>query len=656
MISTIIDVERLLTAETIVIPYYRNIKSRRSDKYELASERRLVIPGYQREIRWNTNNIQVLVDDLLNEEKFLGIILLNSEDDDTYNIIDGQQRITVLMMLITALGIRKKTKILNPCKFDNESIPGFMDALSHDFYSDDSKKKNLFKKKDRLHQYEKFINLWNYTKSVIDSIDESKLNEFEDNLLGSYLNIIVQRTEDKKKDKRICVDYFIDINNKNVRLDYIDILKAYAFKDNFDVIISKWISIQDKCNANSKKVYYPMESMLLHYVLCTVNGRLGNGVKSLTDDFKLGKQAKIHDITYEAGTNIEEIIPTGDYYAGMMDTLCSFNEFIKIVLAEKASYGEKFEGYFSAIDGVLNDEFKNNAFSIINGILRSSDIVPKLLLMKYYIFVICNKEATISDYKLIYPIGLLSTFFSSGKGDLKNRKEFSALVLSPNWVSSLNKKAYAKINKSPANLVFNKEIKYCGVYTESSGQYLARRLHSLLYSVSVDKEINYHPDAFRSFCASVDYNDEHFLINQSYVIDYQIGKKPCKYYYEEKIKSVDSHLSNYLIMLRKVNEKLGNKNIKDKIYIIDKYLSQGKKVFQDKLSEIKYEAMKEAFLLGECPSQNEIKKCKTEEEANELYKLYFTEHFTEEYQKYNSILIDKLSELEKNGLKYKKDI
>lgn len=39
-----------------------------------------------------------------------------------------------------------------------------------------------------------------------------------------------------------------------------------------------------------------MESMLLHYMLCAVNNSLNYGVKTLSDQLKLGKKQKLMNL------------------------------------------------------------------------------------------------------------------------------------------------------------------------------------------------------------------------------------------------------------------------------------------------------------------------------------------------------------------------
>jgi len=75
------------------------------------------IPKYQREYIWGKYNWELLFDDILNNEKehFLGsIICINNKDDaldvDRLELIDGQQRMTTLSILISALYVHLKEK------------------------------------------------------------------------------------------------------------------------------------------------------------------------------------------------------------------------------------------------------------------------------------------------------------------------------------------------------------------------------------------------------------------------------------------------------------------------------------------------------------------------------------------------------------------
>ena len=60
----------------------------------LEADRKYSIPAFQREVRWDDNNLKMLLYDLSRSSKFLGNIILTIKSDHTCEIIDGQQRIT----------------------------------------------------------------------------------------------------------------------------------------------------------------------------------------------------------------------------------------------------------------------------------------------------------------------------------------------------------------------------------------------------------------------------------------------------------------------------------------------------------------------------------------------------------------------------------
>lgn len=72
----------------------------------LEADRKYSIPAFQREVRWDDNNLKMLLYDLSRSSKFLGNIILTIKSDHTCEIIDGQQRTTVLMLIVSC--IKKK--------------------------------------------------------------------------------------------------------------------------------------------------------------------------------------------------------------------------------------------------------------------------------------------------------------------------------------------------------------------------------------------------------------------------------------------------------------------------------------------------------------------------------------------------------------------
>lgn len=122
----------------------------------LEADRKYSIPAFQREVRWDDNNLKMLLYDLSRSSKFLGNIILTIKSDHTCEIIDGQQRTTVLMLIVSCIKKKFGTKISTPdlCPLRNEGFTGFQTLLEKAFdqeaITSDDWQKTLYDKSIRL--------------------------------------------------------------------------------------------------------------------------------------------------------------------------------------------------------------------------------------------------------------------------------------------------------------------------------------------------------------------------------------------------------------------------------------------------------------------------------------------------------------------------
>ena len=135
----------------------------------LEADRKYSIPAFQREVRWDDNNLKMLLYDLSRSSKFLGNIILTIKSDHTCEIIDGQQRTTVLMLIVSCIKKKFGIKISTPdlCPLRNEGFTGFQTLLEKAFdqeaiTSDDW---NAILKSDDYHQLPRIQKLWNTISS-----------------------------------------------------------------------------------------------------------------------------------------------------------------------------------------------------------------------------------------------------------------------------------------------------------------------------------------------------------------------------------------------------------------------------------------------------------------------------------------------------------
>jgi len=199
----------------------------------LEADRKYSIPAFQREVRWDDNNLKMLLYDLSRSSKFLGNIILTIKSDHTCEIIDGQQRTTVLMLIVSCIKKKFGTKISTPdlCPLRNEGFTGFQTLLEKAFdqeaiTSDDW---NAILKSDDYLQLPRIQKLWNTISSSELLADRHKAQGLLDNLCKSEFNIIASYSNDVNTS----IQYFLDVNLKGIRLDTEDIFKGYEFKVNY---------------------------------------------------------------------------------------------------------------------------------------------------------------------------------------------------------------------------------------------------------------------------------------------------------------------------------------------------------------------------------------------------------------------------------------
>ena len=72
---------------------------------------RYIVPIYQRTMLGAVNGIEQLIEDIdssigdSNKNYFLGNLIVNQRDNNVYEVIDGQQRLTTLFLLESYLGM-----------------------------------------------------------------------------------------------------------------------------------------------------------------------------------------------------------------------------------------------------------------------------------------------------------------------------------------------------------------------------------------------------------------------------------------------------------------------------------------------------------------------------------------------------------------------
>lgn len=231
-----------------------------SELFPIEGKMKYIIPDYQRGYSWNTDNIEELFNDILNEDEkyYIGNLLVTSDSDndsddssgEEFSVVDGQQRLTTIALFFLAiyenLGEKQKEE----------------DADLDDIYSlksDIKRKLELREGQPRLQLLERDAEVFNNYLGVLHKRSRAK---YGNRAFAKRYKFITELVDDKFKtfdelkefyDKlnsllllRIKMNDLVDaftvfssLNAKGLPLTLIDLLKSDFIKATVGKIESK---------------------------------------------------------------------------------------------------------------------------------------------------------------------------------------------------------------------------------------------------------------------------------------------------------------------------------------------------------------------------------------------------------------------------------
>lgn len=190
----------------------------------------LSIPPYQRPYSWKRENIEELIESIKNfreidlnnnpdSKLFLGTVLIHKKEADSYDVIDGQQRITSLTLLLGVLFNQikeelRKNRIEEGRRQEIEDL--LEDRIKNAIYS--NKRKGIF----RLRPLEEDNNSFEFNmKKLLSNEDnsfsyetvitkiEKKSSRFEKNII--YLHKYLEEYYTELIESKSKVEFYIDV-------------------------------------------------------------------------------------------------------------------------------------------------------------------------------------------------------------------------------------------------------------------------------------------------------------------------------------------------------------------------------------------------------------------------------------------------------------
>lgn len=585
LLGIIAPLRKLLsnTNETINVQVEGSMKGVLS----LQEDRQYIIPDFQREIRWEKENLSQLVEDIKSGPKYLGNIILTQKlNENKFLIIDGQQRITVLTLILACLKKLHNGQIgaISTCKLSIESFLGFETILERGFPDKNSLPAEILQS-DKLHQIDKYYELWSQIK-VIDCIANSHAaRKFVENLGESDINIILNRSDNAT----VGIRYFIDVNLKGKQLDTEDIFKGYLFRNDLNKSIrNEWYKFKTNVSRieATKKMDYPLLKLLEHYFYCDLYTNSKFKGLDFGEEFLLKNEFKTHEefpVKFRAQTHLIEVINDNAY---MLSSLRKLNDVIEIMLnvVENDSINNVFTSLFRCIPKVNGPtRIDSNELKIIHNfigkVLRDNKVLPKALVMKYILTVLHNPEAKAKEeYRKIYGAYLLSVLFIIFENK-KSKDVFIGVLKASNynWYAEIitQIESYFEPNK----ITNSKILAQYKLGTNEDAEDYRFRCKSLatiynFFKISNDKVIiSENLETVRRFITDdIEFTTEHFIISNNKQRSMKIICDEREYKYEHSKEFFSKYMNslfNFIFVSSELNKSLANNWLPQKIHLIN---------------------------------------------------------------------------------------
>ncbi|MGG0465249.1 DUF262 domain-containing protein [Priestia aryabhattai] len=270
-----------------------------------ASDKKYIVPRFQREYSWTADELNELWKDILINigikdgsftvsEYFIGsLVLVGGHTSTQYEIVDGQQRLTSITILLSALvetyseiGAEKFAKgcytYVEGTDSDYTEFFRLENERSSDFIKraiQNKKKETLTpsttEEKNLIHAYDFFRKKLKDTSLIKDINEFLKLsNEINTDTYITYLNIIREQVLQLKtiyitvSDKDEAYNIFETLNAKGLDLSIVDLIKNQIFKvlkdqHPTDYAKNEWKKIQ--FNLNERHHQTDLNTFFRHY-------------------------------------------------------------------------------------------------------------------------------------------------------------------------------------------------------------------------------------------------------------------------------------------------------------------------------------------------------------------------------------------------------
>ncbi len=237
------------------------------------------IPDYQRPYQWTEKNCEKLLDDLFSSYEYykesgyfcgsLVLIVINTDSEtnaETYDIVDGQQRLSTFILLAKVLATLYDKDLNTTSRELLEKSLGDIDGEKRERLHFNAMGLNA--KDDFVYALEHFNdsqasknknNKNNYLKNAIclkNYLKEKEIEDINDFIKWLYFKVVFIKTTCPNVSMALRI--FSVLNARGLPLHAIDVfkvelLKKLANKKDQEEFVSRWSALHQKCSGNESK-------------------------------------------------------------------------------------------------------------------------------------------------------------------------------------------------------------------------------------------------------------------------------------------------------------------------------------------------------------------------------------------------------------------
>ncbi|WP_191400372.1 GmrSD restriction endonuclease domain-containing protein [Flavonifractor sp. An306] len=654
IMGTVTSVKRYLSPERIELKISPDMGS--PNTITLQQNRKYIIPDFQREIRWEENNLSILLSDLSSCPRFLGNIILTIDRNGDCQIIDGQQRTTVLLLIIAYIKSRYQEQLepFTPCSIENRSFIGLSKLMNSGFNSSLLENPEIVET-DYYGQRQSFIDLWRWlekeelfasvhtAKTILENIEKSRVN-------------IIASDEDKSNSS---IRYFLDVNLKGVQLDIEDIFKAQIFslslsdemlllwRDNkAAMLIFNQAKIKDQPEKKGKE-RYPLMKVYEHFFYCDLyksRPQLEQQKLKFGEDFSISTNLQYEGKKFFKGTHLVEVLGDISYVKQSLRRLKSAIEIMNDIISTSGP-SDKFKNLFKCQEKIDSTQVML-VYDFFQRILLDREIVPKIFVLKYILEFCDGAEHQKREYDSAYSIFAAASLFILF-ATKKDGEQFYKIVQALDWIDKLNEwiKAFVsgvELTKGRMMAVYRfteDEEETSNMFQSVRCKALAMLHNYFVFKTDADRKKYVsikNGDELLSYLTNKEaYNLEHLIIPDGKIINIQTDQINFEYTFSKKFGKYRDFLFDYIFIPKNLKRDIGHLSFVIKV----KKLAEHQNEIHCDYSLCYLSILKESKLFMEFPRLEQID---SKEDAEECLDGYFEERFEDDFYEFAKALIAKI--------------